>query len=259
IIARKGKSRLWLVAHMDTVPLWIDPEIRNGKIFGRGAVDNKSNIATAITVCNELTNINICFTIGEEKDMVGAKKASTIIGDDIAIVMEPTNGEIYSSQRGAISFIVKTVGKQGHSAYIRQGDSAISKLVQTLAELEKNNWTAFNIGHISGGIATNVIANEAEAHISVRPKTTEEHKNILNSIKKFKILTNIPPRKSNIIKGKSKKTFTEMAFFKNAFIWGIGDMRFAHTAREQITIKELENGPEKLKKLLAIIIQKTKR
>lgn len=174
IITKKGSSGLWLLAHMDTVNSWVEPRIKGDKIYGRGAVNNKGNITTAMEIGKHLENINLCFTVGEEHDFVGAKAAQKIIKNDLVVVMEPTNFEIYSKQRGMIGFEILTKGKQEHSAYTNGKNNAIQKITSILTDLEKRKWTAFNVGKIEGGIAANIVAPWAKAILSVRPETTEE-------------------------------------------------------------------------------------
>lgn len=250
IIARKGKSKVWLAAHMDTVKSWVEPRIEGDKIYGRGAVDNKGNIAVAIEVGKRLNDINLCFTVGEEQDFIGAKSARKIIGDDLAIVMEPTNFEIYSSQRGMIIFEILAKGRQGHSAYVDSKDSALHKMVDILHDLKKKDWTAFNIGTIEGGVAENIIAPSARATLSVRPETKKEFEHVLREMKKYKVLNKIPPYVNSKIKGKMKKAFTEMAFLKNSFVYGVGDIGQAHSDCEFILKKDLNDAPEKVIELL---------
>ena len=235
---------------MDTVKSWVEPRIEGNKIYGRGAVDNKGNIAAAIEVGRGLDNINLCFTVGEEHDFIGAKAAKKIIGDDLAIVMEPTDFEIYSSQRGMIAFEISVKGKQGHSAYVDSKDSALHKIVDILCKLKKENWTAFNIGTIEGGVAENIVASSAKAVLSVRPETEKDFNSILEKIKKYKVLNKIFPYSNPKIKGKMKKAFTEMAFFKNSFVFGVGKIGQAHSDHEFILKEDLAAALEKIIKLV---------
>lgn len=250
LIAKKGKGKLWLVAHMDTVPGWIEPRISGGRLYGRGAVDNKGNIATAISVANEVEDINLCFTVGEEADFVGARAVASLIGDDLAIVMEPTGFQVQSAQRGALSFEVQTAGKREHSAYAKPGQSAILKLIELIKILESKHWTAFNVGLIEGGVAANVVPDSAKAVISVRPENMQEYSRIKKVIGKYKILNDMKPYHNPKIDGAMQKAFTEMAFFKNAFVWGVGNINCAHAADEHIILKDLEQAPAKLKALI---------
>ena len=254
IIAKRGNSRKWLVAHMDTVAGNIPLKIDSRNIFGRGVCDNKQSIAASIIVGNQLFDINLLFTVGEEFDFAGAKKAqrSGIISKkDLAIIQEPTNFEIITGQRGVITFTIQTMGKAAHSR-IDQQNSAIQKLISLLYFLEKKKWTAFNVGLISGGIAGNIVSDRAEAMIVVRPDSISEYNRIRNELKKiddkvivkndFKpIVNNAMPFPLKIGKG-----FSEMAFFKNSIKFGAGNIKFAHSDNEQISRADLNSLPDRL-------------
>lgn len=246
IVAQKGNSKIWLVAHMDTVRSWVKPRIEKDKIYGRGSVDNKGNIAAAIEAGKKLDDINLCFTVGEERDFIGAKFAKKIIKNDLAIVMEPTNFQVYSGQRGMIDFEVSTEGKQYHSAYVKDKDNAIQKITEILSELSKENWTAFNIGKIEGGTAANIVPSKAKASLSVRPESREEFEFILRKIKKYKIINKFPPRFNQKIKGKMLKVFTEMAFLPNSICFGVGDIKQAHSDAEFIFKRDLNLAPDRI-------------
>jgi acetylornithine deacetylase len=235
---------------MDTVKSWIEPRMEKDKVYGRGAVDNKGNIAVAIEVGRRLNDINLCFTVDEEHGFSGAKAARKIIKNDLAVVMEPTNFEIYSGQRGMIAFEIITRGKQIHSAYADGKNSAIQKIVDIIADFKKKNWTAFNVGKIEGGIAANIVAPSAKATLSVRPKTKKEFNSVLREIRKYIILDKFPPHVNLKIKGKIMEPFTEMAFFPNSICFGVGNIAQAHSDCEFISRKDLKLAPEKFINLI---------
>ena len=172
IVAQKGKSDVWMVGHMDTVPPFLPIKVTADKIFGRGAIDNKGNIAGAIVAARAMENINLLFTVGEEVDCVGAKKAKI---NGKAIILEPTMLKKRFSQCGAVSVKIIARGNQKHSSLLMSNnESATHTLIKTLDILMKKNWFRFNIGTISGGVAENVVAGSAEAMICVRPRNRAE-------------------------------------------------------------------------------------
>ncbi|TAN58736.1 M20/M25/M40 family metallo-hydrolase [Patescibacteria group bacterium] len=261
IIARKGNSRKWFVAHMDTVAGNIPLKIDSQNIFGRGACDNKQSIAASIIVGNQLTDINLLFTVGEEFDFAGAKKAkrSGIIGKkDSAIIQEPTNFEIITGQRGVITFTVQTAGKAAHSSVDKQ-NSAIQKLISMLYFLEKKKWTAFNVGLISGGIAGNIVSDRAEATIVVRPDNISEYDRINRELRRLDAKVIIKNDFKPIINDampfpvKIGKGFSEIAFFKNSIKFGAGNIKFAHSDNEQISRTDLNILLERLIDLIQSI------
>ena len=253
LIARKGKSNVWIVAHMDTVPPFFPARVTADKIFGRGAADNKGNIAGAVFVARELKDINLLFTVGEEQDFIGAKKAK-IKGK--AIVLEPTNFKVRTAQCGVIAAKLTAKGDQKHSSLlVKQEENALHVLVDTLDRLIGKHWHCFNVGTMKGGVAANVVAGSAETEFSVRPRSQKEFLEILKTIRTLKnvrvqIINKISPFKSNLAKNYPSSGpvsfFSELAFFKDGILFGVGDIAQAHTVTEFIRRKDLEKLPGKL-------------
>ncbi|MCL5030869.1 MAG: ArgE/DapE family deacylase [Bacteroidetes bacterium] len=146
-----GKS-LIINAHSDVVPPSknqidaFNPKIENGKIFGRGACDDKGQIAAiylALRCLNELklkpsSKISIDIVIEEENGGNGTLFAvQNQIKADAAIVLEPSEFKILSSVRGAVWFEVKCIGKPTHSGSQEPGISAIKMAVQAMNILEE--------------------------------------------------------------------------------------------------------------------------
>lgn len=257
IIAKKGKSDIWIVVHMDTVPGIVPVKVTATKLYGRGSIDNKGNIAGAIIAGRELSDINLFFTVGEEVDFVGAK-ISKIKGT--AIVLEPTVFKKYNKQCGVISVTVTTKGVAKHSSLAKdESIKATHKLIKILTNLENKKWHCFNVGIINGGVASNITAPSATAEISVRPRTMIEYKNILkvlSSLKKqgVKTMDKFPPYQSEIKGIQCEKEavsfFSEMSFFKKGILFGVGDIAVAHTDQEYVIRKDLALLPKKLVELV---------
>lgn len=265
IIAKKGKSDVFIVVHMDTVPGVVPIKITKDKIYGRGACDNKGNIAGAIMTARKLQDINLIFTVGEEVDFAGVKKLIT--RKDISaggrgkfIVMEPTELKTMTGQMGIIAFSVITKGTEQHTSLkFKQEDSAVHELIEIINFLLEKRFNAFNVGKIGGGIADNVVAGEAIADISMRPKNKMEYSEVLKTIKslpsKFSCVVKIrhkydPFFSSLSMKGEIAPFFSEMSFFKNSLLFGAGNIKQAHTNDEFISRKQLNLLEEKLEKLI---------
>lgn len=258
IIVRKGNSKKWLVCHVDTVPGTAKATFDEEKIYGRGACDNKHSVAAAILLAKELDAINIIFTIGEESDFIGAKKASEsglVENAELVIVQEPTNFNIITGQCGIITFSLEISGTQVHSS-LQNTDSAVHKLVNIIHDLLSKKWNCFNVGLIQGGIAENVVAGSAKTIISVRPKDEKERKSILEEIKKIQasvyIKNDIAPHSSSLgFKENIASHFSEMAFFKNCIQFGAGSIEHTHSEHEFILRSDLNVLVQKLKEILS--------
>lgn len=258
IIAKKGRPEVYIVVHMDTVPGNIPVKITPDKIFGRGAVDNKGNIAGAILAARKRDNIGLIFTVGEEIDFAGAKKIA--IKNGKFIVMEPTRLKIMRAQRGVIGIDIAACGTQMHSSLnFKKEQSAVYLITELIQELYAKNWTAFNAIITSGGEADNIVCAKATGKVAIRPKDMREYQDIISFIKNFKrknirLLKTfaIAPCESALAKkGGTALFFSEMAFFKNSLLFGAGDISVAHTDHEYIKRKELTKLEPALLKLIA--------
>ena len=145
--ARPG-PRLLLVGHTDVVPpgertTWslepFVPEVRGGRVYGRGACDMKGGLVAAIAaVAAVRSSINRTGLAGEvavvavpsEEDggagMLAAIRAGYV--GDAAVIAEPTRLEIVTVQAGAITFRLEVPGRAAHASTRREGVSAIEKL-----------------------------------------------------------------------------------------------------------------------------------
>lgn len=191
--------------HTDVVPTgpldgWsVDPfaaEIRDGFLYGRGAVDMKSAIAAftaaaASAIADGVVHGSISFLItGDEEgpSINGTKKVLGWLREqgeriDHCVVGEPTNpsriGEMMKiGRRGSMNSILTVKGKQGHVAYPHLADNAAHLLVRMMHALTREPLDAGNahfqpsslqITSIDIGNATeNVIPGSAEARFNIR-------------------------------------------------------------------------------------------
>ena len=115
--------------------------------------------------------------VGEEIGGDGMRNVNDLEMEWKAVIFgEPTELKLASGHKGVLILTVKAHGKAGHSGYPWLGQNANHVLVPALNALqnlelpnsEKYGNTTLNIGQLSGGIAANVIAEEAEAKILVR-------------------------------------------------------------------------------------------
>lgn len=257
IIAKKGDPDIFLVVHMDTVPGDVPVKVTRDKIFGRGAIDNKGNIAGAIMTARRMNDVGMIFTVGEEIDFIGAQKVFKPRAK--FIVMEPTQMRVVCAQSGVIGYDIDTQGVQMHSSLrFKKQHSAVYVLVNFLQKLYAKNWTAFNAIITDGGLADNIVSAYARAQILMRPKDSREHKEIEMYFKKIKQSNiritrtfSIAPCESDLItKGERVTFFSEMAFFPNSVLFGVGNIIDAHTPDEHVLRKDLNMLEEKLCELI---------
>jgi len=146
-----GKNLL-LNAHVDVVPPsqgqdkpW-EPQVIDGSVIGRGACDDKGQIAVLYLVLKTMkeldiqpaAEVTIDFVVEEENGGNGSLWMTRHpVSADAAIVMEPTRMRICPAVRGAVWFTLTLTGKAGHSGSASTTVSAIKLAQQAMTELEK--------------------------------------------------------------------------------------------------------------------------
>lgn len=261
--------RVFLSTHMDVVPPHIEASEDDEKVYGRGACDAKGIIASQIFAAEELRkqgieNIGLLFTVDEEQGSTGARKANQhplAAKCEYLINGEPTDNDLAIGSKGSLRFFIKTTGKAAHSAYPEQGESAVEKLLDILTDVRKVDFpndeffgeTTNNIGLISGGLKTNVIAPNAEAGLHIRLTTDE--KPILDVLEKtvdgrgeIEVMTVAKPVKMLAIEGFRQKVVrftTDIPHLSNwgqPLLLGAGSILAAHTKDEFVLKKDLEEA-----------------
>jgi len=184
-IGNTRATRVLVTSHIDTVPPFIPYERRGDQIWGRGSADAKGSVAAQITAFQKLHEAQkisegdaaLLFVVGEERDGHGMKAANDLgLTWESVIFGEPTELKLATGHKGGLAFTVSAKGKAGHSGYPELGRSAIDILVHGLSVLsqlelpgsERFGNTTLNVGQIEGGVAPNVIAQNASATVLVR-------------------------------------------------------------------------------------------
>lgn len=179
-----GVPRVILNSHIDTVPPWFASREDETYLYGRGACDTKGIIAAMIAAGERLREGGVrdfafLFVVGEETDSIGAKEANVEfagLGSQFVLVGEPTESTFARASKGALTCFVTFDGVAAHSAYPGRGDSAITKMVAAIAEINAADWgsdpllgaTTVNVGVVRGGEKPNVIPASAECEMIFR-------------------------------------------------------------------------------------------
>lgn len=272
VIARLNETpRVFLSTHMDVVPPHIAASEDDEKVYGRGACDAKGIIASQIVAAEELRkqgieNIGLLFTVEEEEGGAGAKAANLHpVAEQSKFIIngEPTDNFLAIGSKGSLRFYIRTTGKAAHSAYPEEGESAIDKLLEILNDVRQVEFpvdefygeTTNNIGTISGGLKTNVIAPHAEAGLHIR--TTSDEQPVLEKIAEvigdrgeIEVISISKPVKMLAIEGFQQKVVrftTDIPHLSNwgqPLLLGAGSILVAHTSSEFVLKKDLETAVE---------------
>jgi len=199
VLARtdRGKpSRVILAGHLDTVPI-VDnvpsrrtvTDAEGDVLHGCGTVDMKSGdavflhlAATLDDPAHDLTLIFYdCEEIAAEFNGLGAieRELPDWLRGDVAILGEPTAGQIEAGCQGTLRVRFTATGTRAHSARAWMGDNAVHKLgglLTTLAAYQPRRVDIDGCEYreglsavgISGGVAGNVIPDAAYVDVNFR-------------------------------------------------------------------------------------------
>jgi succinyl-diaminopimelate desuccinylase len=198
IVARTNlgrASRVVIAGHIDVVPVVDNLPVRRvevdgvASLWGRGTVDMKGGVAVALKLACELTEPNAdvtwIFYDHEEVDAalngLGrlARNHPELIRGDFAVLCEPTSAVIEGGCNGTMRVVVSASGVKAHSARPWMGKNAIHGLADALSRLSTNEpetvsvegldyRESLNAVMIAGGIATNVIPDDATVTVNYR-------------------------------------------------------------------------------------------
>ncbi len=296
VLGSRGTPRVLLTAHLDTVPLaagWSrDPfklTIENDRAYGLGACDIKGGAAAMITAAIELefdAPVALLFTTDEEAGDASCVRAflQEKPSIELVVVAEPTRCQAVHGHRGIGTGTLQFRGRGAHSSVhgasahsaihhmMRWGEAAIRLDQELDRSLTGGNvsGTRFNVGRVSGGEKTNMIADDASARFGVRPPPGVDAKKVLGdfaALTKHAVYTEdytgpaLPAagtdgetterarnfaRAAGAIEGMTVDFWTEASLFSAAgyatFVLGPGDILQAHAADEFVELTQLESA-----------------
>ena len=194
IVARTtlGRDRRVVIAgHIDTVPVNNNLPVReeDGYLVGRGTVDMKGGVAVALKLAAELVDppVDVTWIWYDHEEVDSAlnglgrlaRSRPDLLAGDFAILGEPTSATIEGGCNGTARADIRLHGVRAHSARAWVGHNAIHDAAPVLAilsdyvpaELEVDGLVyreGLNAVGISGGVAGNVIPDEAVVSVNYR-------------------------------------------------------------------------------------------
>jgi acetylornithine deacetylase len=266
--ATRGESAaVTFSTHLDTVPPFIPPRVCGDRLYGRGSCDAKGIAAAMLAAADGLATsgedrIGLLFLVGEEEGSDGARAANALpTGSRFLINGEPTESRVASGAKGSLRILVRTKGREAHSAYPALGQSATASLVALLSRLPSLTLpadsvlgdTTINIGLLRGGSAGNVIAGSAESELLARViGPVEELRAVLDEWAKgageLEYGAYIPAQRFRPIPGFD---VTPVAYTSDIplldrwgepWLFGPGSIHVAHTPDEYVSIPELRSS-----------------
>ena len=185
--ARSKRGRVLLLGHLDTVwPMgtlkkmpWREAE---GKLWGPGVLDMKAGVVMALEAVSALRELELerpvtLLLVSEEE--VGSP-VSRAITERLArecaavLVLEPAQGLAYKTARkGVGNYELRVEGVGSHAGVdFGSGHSAVLEMARLVEKVsgftDLSKGLTVNVGVVSGGTRSNVVAAECIAEVDVR-------------------------------------------------------------------------------------------
>ncbi|MDZ4767445.1 MAG: ArgE/DapE family deacylase [Chloroflexota bacterium] len=196
-----GDPVVMLHAHIDTVPIavneakhWsVDPyaaAIQDGKLYGKGAVDDKAPLAAMMRVLIENAARNLHGTlvlVAAAEEETGGVLGTRWLADaghlplcDFIVVGEQTGNHIAAAHKGVVRATIQTTGRSVHATNPDRGVNAITAMAHVVlafaayhSELAARlhplvGHPTCNVGVIRGGSTANAVPDSCEIFLDRR-------------------------------------------------------------------------------------------
>jgi succinyl-diaminopimelate desuccinylase len=188
-------TRVVLAGHLDTVPIAdnLPSRIEDGRLYGCGTSDMKAGDAVMLRLAGRFGvpgatpahDLTFVFYDNEEVDIalnglgrVARERRAWLYGD-LAVLLEPTDGEIEAGCQGTMRAVIDVPGRRAHSARSWLGTNAIhgaAGILATLSAYEAREVEidgclyreGLNAVRIEGGVAGNVIPDACRVEFNFR-------------------------------------------------------------------------------------------
>ncbi len=205
----KGKNFV-LEAHMDTVKvdnMAIEPflpKIKEGKMFGRGACDDKGSLAAMLLAMKLLKQKNIVLkgdvylaaVVDEEHKYRGVVHLlNQGFKFNAGIVGEPTSMDIIIAHRGCLRWRIISKGVSRHSSEPEKGENAIYLMSEVIDALQKRliplcrkkshplvGSPTLSVNIIQGGTQINIVPDRCFIEIDRRMIPGENDQDVLQEV-----------------------------------------------------------------------------
>jgi acetylornithine deacetylase/succinyl-diaminopimelate desuccinylase family protein len=209
----KGGRTLIFNGHLDVVPAgnpsqWKYPPFKGtlskGRIYGRGASDMKSGIASFIHALSTIERSKmplhqgavVLHLVSDEESHgrqgMGFLTQKEGIRGDAALVGEPTDLQPVIAQKGALWLRISTLGKSAHGSRPHLGVNAVEKMMKLMEQLNSIaletehpllGKPTLNVGTIQGGTKINIVPDRCEIEADRRMLPGEKKEEVLEKIK----------------------------------------------------------------------------
>ena len=211
VLPRPGKANVLLMAHFDVVeavvPNQFEPEERDGKLYGRGAIDDKYAVALSLVLfknhlerlrANDGGQTDMPFGLlltGDEEigGYNGAKPALNSIETEFAVALDGGNSNhLVVKEKGIIQMELVAPGVAAHGARPWLGKNAFDVLVKDyqiiqgiFADETPDHWHKTMVLSVCrvGDATVNKVPEKATAMMDIRYTENDDPRALVESIR----------------------------------------------------------------------------
>jgi acetylornithine deacetylase len=203
---RNPSRRVVFEAHCDTAGVEgmvippFEPQIKNGRMYGRGACDTKAGLAAMMLAVSDLkksgqeprSEVWVVSAVGEEYAFQGVLKLRDKLQAAAAVVSEPTEMKMIIASKGCLRWRIIVQGKAAHSSTPHLGTNAIEHMASLVCLLEEQSShltrlkhplvgsPTLNVGLIQGGTQVNIVPGSCWIEVDRRLVPGEEPEKVLS-------------------------------------------------------------------------------
>jgi succinyl-diaminopimelate desuccinylase len=290
------QQRVLLAGHLDTVPIADNvPSRRDGeRLFGCGTSDMKSGDAVLLHLAATLGEpaYDVTYVLYDNEEVEAEKNGLNRIAAtrrdwldaDLAILMEPTSGQVEAGCQGTLRVSVTVPGKRAHSARSWLGENAIHAAAPLLTALVRYDAREVDIDgcvyreglnavSVTGGVAGNIVPDVCTVVVNFRfaPDRSEAQalEHVREALAPYDVVLvdsaagALPgltaPAAAHFLaavgeRPVAKYGWTDVARFAALGIpavnFGPGDPNLAHTREESVEVGLITRCPEVLRRYL---------
>jgi acetylornithine deacetylase len=272
-------AEVWVVTHVDTVPVKRGFEFDGVYAYGTGCCDAKASITAIILALEEIEEpkFGVALLSDEEEGGLGSKAVVEEFDRRKAIVMEPTELKIANRHYGCLEIDVEILGKSAHGACPDMGINAIEKAIDAINRVKNLNYL-YLVQKIEGGSYEYVVPDRCSLRIDllippeddvnvVERKVTDIFKNenftVVEKAKGFlsgevtELIEKAVEKAGLPVNYTEMRSWTDAINFREAgwdvVVFGPGELHLCHTERERIKIDDILKAKDVLVALNEII------
>jgi succinyl-diaminopimelate desuccinylase len=304
VLARTGlgrDTRVVLAGHLDTVPIAdnLPSRIEDGRLYGCGTSDMKSGDAVMLRLAGRFGvpgaepahDLTFVFYDNEEVEAVKnglgrvARERRGWLYGDLAILLEPTDGEIEGGCQGTLRAVLEVPGRRAHSARSWLGVNAIHGAAGILATLQAYEAREVDIDgcvyreglqavRIEGGVAGNVVPDACTVTVNFRFAPDRDADAAVAHVREVfdGFATTVTDLSPGALPGltapaaaefvaaagaapSAKYGWTDVSRFAAlgipALNYGPGDPNLAHTREEHVDVRQITEAARVLRRFLS--------